>query len=149
MIKIPGTPEGVDAIEQAIYEGINVNVTLLFAVEAYEAVAEAYLRGLERRLADGQALDVHSVASFFVSRVDSNVDRKLEGLGRSDIAGRAALANARAAYRRFREIFSGPRWDALRHAGAVVQRPLWASTGVKNPEYPDTMYVDGLVGRDT
>jgi transaldolase/glucose-6-phosphate isomerase len=149
MIKIPGTPEGVEAIEQAIYEGINVNVTLLFAVEAYETVAEAYLRGLERRQQEGLGLDVNSVASFFVSRVDTNVDKKLEQLGRSDLAGRAALANARAAYRRFQEIFSGPRWEGLRHAGAAVQRPLWASTGVKNPHYPDTMYVDGLVGRDT
>ncbi len=149
MIKIPGTPEGVGAIEQALYEGINVNVTLLFAVEAYETVAEAYLRALERRQADGLPLDVHSVASFFVSRVDTNIDRKLQDLGRGDLAGRAALANARAAYRRFRELFSGPRWEALRHAGASVQRPLWASTGVKNPDYADTMYVEGLVGRDT
>jgi transaldolase/glucose-6-phosphate isomerase len=149
MIKIPGTPEGVSAIETAIYEGINVNVTLLFAVSAYERVAEAYLHGLERRQADGLPLDVHSVASFFVSRVDSNVDRKLESLGRSDLAGKAAVANARAAYRRFKEIFSGPRWDGLRHGGASVQRPLWASTGVKNPQYRDTLYVDELVGRDT
>ena len=146
MIKIPGTPEGVDAIEQAIYEGINVNVTLLFAVEAYETVAEAYIRGLERRQAEGKSLDVNSVASFFVSRVDTNVDKKLEKLGRSDLAGTAALANARAAYRRFKEIFSGGRWEALHHAGAAVQRPLWASTGAKNPDYPDTMYVDELVG---
>ncbi len=149
MIKIPGTPEGVKAIEEAIHRGINVNVTLLFSVRAYEDVAEAYLRALERRQSEGKSLDVHSVASFFVSRVDTNVDRKLEQLGRTDLAGRAALANARAAYRRFQEIFSGPRWDALRHAGASVQRPLWASTGVKDPEYSDTMYVDGLVGRDT
>jgi transaldolase / glucose-6-phosphate isomerase len=149
MIKIPGTPEGVSAIEQAIYEGINVNVTLLFAVEAYETVAEAYLRGLERRQSEGLPLDVHSVASFFVSRVDTNADQKLEQLGRTDLAGTTALANARAAYRRFKEIFSGPRWEGLHHAGAAVQRPLWASTGVKNPQYSDTMYVDGLVGRDT
>jgi transaldolase/glucose-6-phosphate isomerase len=149
MIKIPGTPEGVDAIEQAIYEGINVNVTLLFAVEAYETVAEAYIRGLERRHAEGKSLDVNSVASFFVSRVDSNVDKKLDKLGRPDLKGRAALANARAAYRRFKEIFSGGRWEALHHAGAAVQRPLWASTGVKNPDYSDTMYVDGLVGAHT
>ena len=149
MIKIPGTPEGVDAIEQAIYEGINVNVTLLFACEAYETVAEAYIRGLERRHAEGKSLDVNSVASFFVSRVDSNVDKKLDKLGRTDLQGRAALANARAAYRRFQEIFSGGRWEALHHAGAAVQRPLWASTGVKNPDYSDTMYVDGLVGAHT
>jgi transaldolase/glucose-6-phosphate isomerase len=149
MIKIPGTPEGVGAIEQAIYDGINVNVTLLFSVESYQAVAEAYIRGLERRQAEDLSLDINSVASFFVSRVDTNVDRKLEDLGRSDLAGTGALANARAAYRRFREIFSGPRWDGLRHAGAAVQRPLWASTGTKNPNYPDTMYVDGLVGAHT
>jgi transaldolase / glucose-6-phosphate isomerase len=149
MIKIPGTPEGVGAIEQAIYEGINVNVTLLFAVEAYEAVADAYLRGLERRQAEGLPLDVNSVASFFVSRVDTNVDRKLEELGRPELAGTAAVANARAAYRRFQEIFSGPRWEGLHHAGAAVQRPLWASTGTKNPHYSDTMYVDGLVGAHT
>ena len=149
MIKIPGTPEGVDAIEQAIYEGINVNVTLLFAVEAYERVAEAYLRGLERRQEEGLSLDVNSVASFFVSRVDTNVDKKLDALGRTDLQGRAALANARAAYRRFQEIFSGPRWEGLHHGGAAVQRPLWASTGTKNPEYSDTLYVDGLVGAHT
>ena len=149
MIKIPGTPEGEGAIEQAIYEGINVNVTLLFSVESYQAIAEAYIRGLERRHAEGQSLDVNSVASFFVSRVDTNVDRKLEELGRTDLAGTAALANARAAYRRFKELFSGPRWDTLRDAGAAVQRPLWASTGTKNPHYPDTMYVDGLVAPHT
>src|SRR5579884_3925179 len=149
MIKIPGTPEGVPAIEQAIYEGINVNVTLLFAVQAYERVAEAYLRGLERRQSEGLSLDVHSVASFFVSRVDTNVDKKLEALGRTDLAGTAAVANARAAYRRFKEIFDGPRWEALRHAGASVQRPLWASTGTKNPEYSDVKYVEELVGAHT
>jgi transaldolase / glucose-6-phosphate isomerase len=149
MIKIPGTAEGAVAIEQAIYEGINVNVTLLFAVEAYESVAEAFLRGLERRQAEGLPLDVQSVASFFVSRVDTKVDRQLDELGRSDLAGTAAVANAREAYGRFKEIFAGPRWEALHHAGASVQRPLWASTGVKNPHYPDTLYVDGLVGRDT
>jgi transaldolase/glucose-6-phosphate isomerase len=149
MIKIPGTPEGVGAIEQAIYEGTNVNVTLLFSVEAYETVAEAYIHGLERRHAEGLSLDVNSVASFFVSRVDTNVDHKLEELGRTDLAGTAALANARAAYRRFTELFSGPRWEALEQAGAVVQRPLWASTGTKNPHYPDTMYVDGLVAPHT
>ncbi len=149
MIKIPGTPEGAGAIEQGIYEGINVNVTLLFAVEAYEQVAEAYLRGLERRHKEGLSLDVNSVASFFVSRVDTNVDKRLEALGRNDLAGTAALANARAAYARFKQIFSGPRWEKLQAAGAAVQRPLWASTGVKNPSYPDTKYVDGLVGRHT
>ena len=149
MIKIPGTPEGVPAIEQALYEGINVNVTLLFAVEAYEAVAEAYIRALERRRQEGLPLEVNSVASFFVSRVDTNVDRKLADLGRTDLAGRAAIANARLAYRRFREIFSGPRWETLRRAGAAVQRPLWASTSTKDPRYRDTMYVEELVGAQT
>jgi transaldolase/glucose-6-phosphate isomerase len=149
MIKIPGTPAGVPAIEQAIYEGININVTLLFAVEAYEQVAEAYIRGLERRHAEGKSLDVNSVASFFVSRVDTNADKKLEELGRTDLQGTAALANARAAYRRFKEIFHGERFAALREAGAAVQRPLWASTGTKNPHYSDVMYVDGLVAPET
>ncbi len=149
MIKIPGTQEGVPAIERALYEGINVNVTLLFSVAAYEEVAEAYLSALERRRAEGLELSVNSVASFFVSRVDTAVDRQLEQLGRTDLAGTAALANARAAYRRFQEIFSGQRWDALRDAGGAVQRPLWASTGTKNPHYSDTMYVDSLVGPHT
>ncbi|HEX3834557.1 MAG TPA: transaldolase [Solirubrobacteraceae bacterium] len=146
MIKIPATLEGIRATEQALYDGINVNVTLLFAVSAYERVAEAYLRALERRLEAGLPLDVSSVASFFVSRVDTHVDRKLAELGREDLRGHAAIANARAAYRRFTEIFDGPRWAALRHAGAAVQRPLWASTSTKDPSYPDTMYVDELVG---
>ena len=149
MIKIPGTPEGVPAIEQAIYEGININITLLFAVEAYEQVAEAYIRGLERRQAEGKSLDINSVASFFVSRVDTKADKQLEQLGRGDLAGTAAVANARAAYLRFQKIFDGPRWEALRSAGAAVQRPLWASTGTKNPNYPDVKYVDELIGADT
>jgi transaldolase len=151
MIKIPGTPEGVGAIEQAIYEGINVNITLLFSVAAYQAIAEAYIRGLERRRAEGKALDIASVASFFVSRVDTNVDKKLEAIGgdATKLAGTAALANARAAYARFKEIFSGERWEALAAAGAALQRPLWASTGTKNPAYSDIMYVDQLVAPHT
>jgi transaldolase/glucose-6-phosphate isomerase len=149
MIKIPGTPEGVPAIEQAIYEGINVNVTLLFAVQAYEQVAEAYIRGLERRLEEGKSVDIRSVASFFVSRVDTTTDRRLEKLGRQDLAGRAAVANARAAYRRFKDIFSGQRWERLEEAGAALQRPLWASTGTKNPSYPDTKYVAELIAPHT
>jgi transaldolase/glucose-6-phosphate isomerase len=149
MIKIPGTVEGADAIETAIYEGININVTLLFSVQAYERVAEAYLRGLERRLAEDKPLNVNSVASFFVSRVDGLVDRQLEQLGREDLFGKAAIANARVAYRSFERIFSGPRWDALHHAGAKVQKPLWASTGVKSSRYRDTMYVEELVGPHT
>jgi transaldolase len=146
MIKIPGTPAGMPAIEQAIYEGINVNITLLFSVEAYEKVAEAYLKGLERRHAESLSLDVASVASFFVSRIDTDVDKRLEGAGHDELKGTAAIANARNAYRSFQRIFSGPRWEALHHAGAHVQRPLWASTSVKNPEYKDTMYVEDLVG---
>jgi transaldolase / glucose-6-phosphate isomerase len=150
MIKIPGTDAGTPAIEEMIYEGRNINVTLLFGVEAYARVAEAFIRGLERRLEEGKSVDsIHSVASFFVSRVDTEVDKRLEKLGRTDLQGRAGLANARAAYKRFKAIFRGERFAALAEAGANVQRPLWASTGVKNPKYPDTMYVDGLVGPDT
>ncbi len=149
MIKIPGTPEGLDAVQKAIADGINVNITLLFSVEAYEKVAEAYLAGLEKRLNAGESLDVASVASFFVSRIDSAVDKLLEGTEHEHLQGTAAVANARNAYRSFERIFSGGRWDALHHAGAHVQRPLWASTGVKNPAYADTKYVDELVGAHT
>jgi transaldolase / glucose-6-phosphate isomerase len=149
MIKIPGTDNGVPAIEEMIYEGLNINVTLLFSVAAYERVAEAFIRGLERRRAEGKGVEPQSVASFFVSRVDTEVDKRLEALGREDLMGRAGLANARAAYRRFKAIFHGDRFAELRAAGAAVQRPLWASTGVKNPKYSDTMYVDGLVGPET
>src|SRR3954453_8221118 len=148
LIKIPGTDEGAPAIEQAIYEGINVNVTLLFSVAAYEKVAEAFIRGLERRHEEGKSLDVHSVASFFVSRVDTEVDKRL-GEEHADLQGLAAVANARAAYQSFKGIFAGERWETLAAAGAKVQRPLWASTGVKNPAYPETKYVDGLVAPDT
>src|SRR4051794_12947523 len=149
MIKIPGTDEGLKAIEQAIFEGINVNVTLLFSVEAYEQVAGAFILGLERRHQAGESLDVHSVASFFVSRVDSEVDKRLEAAGRTDLQGVAGIVNAQAAYVRFHEIFRGPRFAELYKAGAPVQRPLWASTGVKNPKYRDTMYVEGLAAPDT
>ena len=126
-----------------------MNVTLLFSVESYEAVTEAYIKGLERRHAAGESLGVHSVASFFVSRVDSEVDKRLEALGRTDLQGTAAIANAQAAYMSFKRIFLGDRFAELREAGAPVQRPLWASTGVKNPAYPDTKYVDGLVAPHT
>jgi transaldolase/glucose-6-phosphate isomerase len=154
MIKIPGTPEGLPAIEQAISEGINVNVTLLFAVDAYAKVAEAYIRGLERRREAGEPIEnVRSVASFFVSRVDSEVDKRLEQAGAAqgapELQGMAGLWNARAAYVRFKEIFHGERFAELHDAGAPVQRPLWASTGVKNPAYSETMYVDGLVAPET
>jgi transaldolase/glucose-6-phosphate isomerase len=146
MVKIPATEEGIPAIEQALYEGMNVNITLLFSVDWHRRVMEAFVAAMERRLADDLPLTVHSVASFFVSRVDTEVDRRLEALGRGDLAGRAALANARAAYRAYKEVFHGGRFSQLRDAGCPSQRPLWASTGVKNPRYPDTLYVDGLVG---
>jgi transaldolase / glucose-6-phosphate isomerase len=149
MIKIPGTEAGVPAIEETIAAGINVNVTLLFSVESYSAIAEAYIRGMERRMEAGESLDIHSVASFFVSRVDTEVDKRLAALGREDIRGIAAIANARAAYQRFKEMFRGERFAALLEAGAPVQRPLWASTGVKDPLYPETKYVDSLAGPDT
>jgi transaldolase / glucose-6-phosphate isomerase len=149
MIKIPGTEEGVPAIEEAIAEGININITLLFSVESYVTVAEAYIRGMERRLEAGESMDVHSVASFFVSRVDTEVDRRLAELGREDLRGIAAIANARAAYMRFKELFQGERFARLREAGCPVQRPLWASTGVKDPHYPEVKYVESLVGPHT
>ena len=149
MVKIPGTEEGVQAIEDAIAAGINVNVTLLFSVESYTAIAEAYIRGIQRRHDAGESLDVHSVASFFVSRVDTEVDKRLAELGREDLFGIAAVANARAAYQRFNELFKGERFAELREAGAFLQRPLWASTGVKDPRYPETKYVEELVAPHT
>ena len=149
LIKIPGTSEGVPAIEEMIYEGRNINVTLLFGVEEYAQVAEAYIRGLERRQEEGKSVDINSVASFFVSRVDTEVDKRLEGTGHDELLGKAGIANARAAYQRYKEIFLGERFAALREAGARVQRPLWASTGVKNPAYSDVMYVEGLVAPNT
>ncbi len=149
MIKVPGTDEGLPAIEELLYEGIHVNVTLLFSVEQYEKVMETFIRAMERRHADGRPLDRHSVASFFVSRVDTMVDKQLDQQGRQDVAGRAGLANARKAYQAFKATFHGERFAELREAGCPVQRPLWASTGVKNPEYDETMYVYGLVAPDT
>ncbi len=150
MIKVPATPAGIPAIEKLISEGINVNVTLMFSLEQYEAVANAYIAGLEKLAASGRDLSrVASVASFFVSRVDTAVDKMLEEVGATDLQGKAAIANAKMVYVRFKELFGGPRWETLAARGARVQRPLWASTGTKNPLYPDTLYVDSLVGRDT
>ncbi|MFL5896411.1 MAG: bifunctional transaldolase/phosoglucose isomerase [Thermoleophilaceae bacterium] len=149
MVKIPGTDEGVPAIEQCLYDGININITLLFSVAAYERVAEAFIRAMERRLDEGKSVSLPSVASFFVSRVDTEVDKRLESLGRTDLAGTAAVANARLAYQHFKATFEGERWQRLADAGARPQRPLWASTGVKNPAYPETKYVDTLVGPHT
>ena len=152
MIKVPATPAGIPAIETLIGEGINVNVTLMFSLAHYDAVAEAYIAGLEKLAAAGGDLSrVASVASFFVSRVDTAVDRALEALesNRQPPDGKIAIANAKVAYARFREVFSGERWERLAAQGARVQRPLWASTGTKNPLYPDTLYVDALIGPDT
>jgi transaldolase len=153
LVKIPATVEGVDAIRRATAAGHNINVTLLFSLERYAQVIEAYLSGLEAYAAAGGDLAaVHSVASFFVSRVDAEVDRRLAGIGAKDaprLRGRAAIAQAKLAYQLFREAFAGPRWDALATHGARVQRPLWASTSTKDPTDPDTRYVDALIGPDT
>jgi transaldolase len=150
LIKVPATEAGVEAFEELTAAGVNVNVTLLFDVRRYEAIAEAYVRGVERRVEAGEPVDrASSVASFFVSRVDGKIDKKLDELGRQDLKGKAAVANARVAYESFQRIFSGERWERLAAAGAAVQRPLWASTSTKNPDYPDTLYVDELIGPDT
>ncbi len=150
LIKVPGTQEGVEAFEELTALGESINVTLLFAIDRYAEIAHAYVRGLERRAAAGEPIDgIASVASFFVSRVDTKIDAQLEERGHPELRGIAAIANARLAYERFRSIFCGERWEALRGRGARVQRPLWASTSTKNPDYPDTLYVDALIGPDT
>ncbi|MGI8613624.1 MAG: transaldolase [Nocardioidaceae bacterium] len=151
-IKIPATAEGIDAISAVLAEGINVNVTLIFALERYRAVMDAYLSGLEQARDNGHDLSrLHSVASFFVSRVDTEVDKRLDEIGGDAAArlhGKAALANARLAYQAYEETFSGDRFNALVADGARTQRPLWASTGVKDPKLPDTLYVKELVVAD-
>ena len=160
MIKVPGTESGATAVRELLTAGINVNVTLLFSVEAHRRVIEAYLDALEARAAAGQPVDrIAGVASFFVSRVDSEVDRRLDQIVEqlpedrrayvAGLKGKAAIANAKLAYRLFREMFSGDRWAALQAKGARVQRPLWASTSTKNPAYRDVLYVEQLVGPDT
>ena len=152
-VKIPGTAQGVPAIREMVSEGRNINVTLLFSLERYGEVIEAYQAGLEAFAQSGGDLSsVRSVASFFVSRVDTEVDRRLEKIGTpaaTALKGRAAVAQAQVAYQLFRARFSGPRWEALARAGANLQRPLWASTSTKNPEYRDTLYIDELIGPDT
>lgn len=153
-VKIPATAEGVPAIETMISEGRSINVTLIFSLERYEEVMEAYLTGLEARLDAGHddLSDVASVASFFISRVDTEIDNRLEAIGTDDalaLRGRVAVAQGQIAYQRFLATFSGPRWERLSAAGANVQRPLWASTSTKNDAYPDTLYVDALIGPDT
>lgn len=152
-VKIPGTAEGVPAIRQMLTEGRNINITLLFGLSRYAEVIEAYISALEARVQSGEDVSqVHSVASFFVSRVDTEVDRRLEEIGTEAalaLRGKAAVANAQAAYQLYAEQFSGPRWDALAAEGANVQRPLWASSSTKNEAYPDTLYVDSLIGPRT
>ena len=161
MIKIPGTPEGMPAIEQTTYEGININITLLFSLHAYDQTMEAYIRGLERRAAENKPIDnISSVASFFVSRIDSAVDKELERrvaqitdpdekAKLQSLLGKIAIANAKVAYQRYKKIFHGARFAAMKQKGAQVQRPLWASTSTKNPVYPDVYYVEALMGPET
>ncbi len=160
LIKIPGTKAGLPAIEQMLYEGISINVTLLFSVERYEEVADAYIRALTRRLKEGKPIDkIASVASFFLSRIDVLTDQLLKHriTGAEDendrlaneLLGKTAIANAKMAYQSFLQIFKGSRWEALAEKGARVQRPLWASTSTKNPSYSDVMYVEPLIGKNT
>jgi transaldolase len=161
MIKIPGTPEGLPAVEAVIAAGIPVNVTLLFSVESYVATAWAYIRGLEARVAAGHEIsNIASVASFFLSRIDSNIDARLEKAAAAssdpaiqsklrDLKGKVAIANAKVAYQEYKKIIASDRWQALLRRQAQVQRLLWASTGTKDPRYSDVMYVDGLIGHDT
>jgi transaldolase len=153
MVKIPATAEGVPAVKEMVAEGRNINITLIFSLERYDEVIEAYLSGLEDYAASGGDLSsVHSVASFFVSRVDTEVDRRLDGIGGGEaegLRGKAAVAQAKLAYQMFRDRFGGDRWAALAARGAHVQRPLWASTSTKNAAYPDLLYVDTLIGPDT
>jgi transaldolase len=161
MVKIPGTAEGAPVVEQMLTEGININITLLFSIASYERVALAYVSALEKRLAAGQSVNrISSVASFFVSRVDVLVDKLLdekiaaassesEKASYKALQGKVAIANAKLAYKKYQEIFEGPRFAPLRAAGAKPQRTLWASTGTKNPTFPDTLYVDTLIGPET
>jgi transaldolase/transaldolase/glucose-6-phosphate isomerase len=150
MIKIPGTKEGIPAIRECIHQGININVTLLFGLSRYQEVTRAYIEGLEARFRDRQPLaNVFSVASFFLSRIDVLVDSMLEKKGMKEAKGQAAIACANGAYELYQDIFKSDRFNALREAGARPQRLLWASTGVKDPAYPELKYVEALVGRDT
>src|SRR4051812_34228023 len=158
-VKVPGTAEGAKAVRQLIANGVNVNITLLFAIDAYHAVSDAYMSGLEDRIAAGKDIrHVHSVASFFVSRVDTEVDKRLDAAIKEDpsrkqtldgLRGQAAIANAKLAYRLFQNEVASPRWRRLAEKGAGVQRPLWASTSTKNPSYRDVMYIEQLIGPDS
>ena len=154
MVKVPATPAGIPAVRRIIAKGVNVNITLLFAVETYEQVVESYIAGLEDlKAAGGDVSRVGSVASFFVSRIDASVDKLLDGLpdkaAADALRGKVAIANAKVAYERYKSLFSGPRWRALEEAGAKTQRLLWASTSPKNKAYKDTLYVEALIGKDT
>ncbi|MEA3408253.1 MAG: transaldolase [Chloroflexota bacterium] len=150
LIKVPATPAGIPAIEQLISEGVNVNATLIFSQAHYEATAKAYIRGLERRMGRGEDVtSIASVASLFISRMDTAVDGMLAEREEGDLQGKIGIANTKMIYQRFLELFCGERWEALAAAGARVQRPLWASTSTKNPAYPDTMYVERLIARHT
>ena len=150
-VKIPATKDGLPAIEEMIARGRNINVTLIFSLQRYVEVVEAYLRGIERLVeSGGDPSKVASVASFFVSRVDTEADRRLDEAGApDDLKGKLAVANAKLAYQRYKELFSGSRWDALGGKGATKQRCLWASTSTKNPDYRDVMYVEDLIGPET
>jgi transaldolase len=150
LVKIPATGAGVAAIEETTAGGYSINVTLIFSLARHRQIAEAYLRGLERFVVTGgDPSHVHSVASFFVSRVDTETDRRLLAVGREDLKGRLGVANAKLAYQQYKELFSGPRWGALAGRGATKQRCLWASTSVKDPSYRDTLYIDELIGAET
>ena len=150
MIKVPATPAGIAAIKDLIGEGVNINVTLIFSLEQYEAVAAAYIAGLEKLASSGgEVAKVGSVASFFISRVDTAVDEALEGVGHTDMQGKIAVDQAKIAYARFKEIFRGKKWERLAAKGGRVQRPLWASTSTKNPAYSDILYVENLIGANT
>lgn len=157
MIKIPATPECIESVYQALYEGINVNITLIFSIQSYREVVDAYLRALEARNGEGKDIShIASVASFFVSRVDTLVDKLIEDKIKANgdqnlkgLEGKAAIANARLVYQDFKKLFGSPRFESLKHAGAHTQRPLWASTSTKNPAYRDVLYAEELIGPDT
>src|SRR6202008_3187192 len=160
MIKVPATPEGIPAIRQLLEDGLNINITLLCAQSAYEQVAEAFIAALEARAAKGQPINqIASVASFFVSRIDTLIDSKIDALLKTaagdaktlleSLHGKVAIANARLTYKKYQELFGGPRWKALAAKGAQTQRLLWASTSTKNPKYRDVLYVEELIGADT
>src|SRR4051795_3089665 len=150
MIKIPATPEGIPAIEESVANGININITLIFSNDVYAQVMEAYIRGLERCAEAGQPIDkIRSVASFFVSRIDTKADNAMEAKGETELLGKIAIANAKVAYQLWKTTFSSERFTKLKEKGAAVQRPLWASTGTKNKKYSDVLYIESLIAPQT